>query len=238
MRAPEAKMILLSPILMLVIFGGLFLRGPMNLPEAARPLLPLAGLAMILFALVQLVGNQFGFDRGGFRVFVLGPARRRDILLGKNLAVAFLAVVLATPVVVLVEVVFPLRLDQLLALLPQAVTMYLLFCLAANAMSILAPVPMAMGSLKPASPRGLAVLLHILFVFAFPVALAPSLIPVGIEALLAALGWAQGWPVCLLLSVLEGVAMVYLYGLVLTWQGSWLQAREQCILQIVAARAE
>ena len=34
----------------------------------------------------QLLGNQFGFDRGGFRVYVLSPASRRDVLLGKNLS--------------------------------------------------------------------------------------------------------------------------------------------------------
>ena len=30
--------------------------------------------------------NHFGFDRGGFRAFVLLPTPRRYILLGKNLA--------------------------------------------------------------------------------------------------------------------------------------------------------
>ena len=46
---------------------------------------------MILLTMIQLVGNQFGFDRSGFRVYVLCAAPRRDILLGKNLAVAPLA---------------------------------------------------------------------------------------------------------------------------------------------------
>ena len=42
----------------------------------------------VLFGVVQLMANQFGFDRDGFRVFVLSAARRRDILLGKNLSFA------------------------------------------------------------------------------------------------------------------------------------------------------
>ena len=49
----------------------------------------------VLFGLVQLMANQFGFDRDGFRVFVLSSARRRDILMGKNLSFAPIALGLA-----------------------------------------------------------------------------------------------------------------------------------------------
>jgi hypothetical protein len=52
------------------------------------------------------------------------------------------------------------------------------------------------------------------------------------------LGWLKGVPIFLALSVAECVGVVFFYRLVLTWQGHWLQAREQTILQIVAAKAE
>ncbi len=48
----------------------------------------------MLFGFVQLMANQFGFDRDGFRVFVLCAAPRRDILLGKNLAFVPVALVM------------------------------------------------------------------------------------------------------------------------------------------------
>jgi hypothetical protein len=35
---------------------------------------------------MQLLGNQFGLDRTGFRMLVLSPMPRWQILLGKNLA--------------------------------------------------------------------------------------------------------------------------------------------------------
>jgi hypothetical protein len=237
-RAPEVKMLLLTPVIMAVVFGAVFVRGPSDLPEAARPLLPFAAVAMVLLTTSQLVINQFGFDRSGFRVFVLCPARRSDILLGKNLAAAPLALVLALIAVVVVEVLYPLRLDHLLAVMPQAVSMYLLFCLLANWLSILAPMPVAQGSLKPANTRMLPMLLHILFMFLAPVIFAPALVPLGIEVALELLGWRRGLPVYLILALLECLAVIYLYRFALIWQGGLLQAREQRILEIVTTKAE
>ena len=59
-----------------------------DLPESLRPLVAIGGMGVVLFGVLQLMGNQFGFDRDGFRVFVLCAGARRDILLGKNLAFA------------------------------------------------------------------------------------------------------------------------------------------------------
>src|SRR5206468_7346 len=86
-RAPEAKMLLLTPVFMVVIFGSMLLRRNADPSEFLRPLYASGGILMILFSLVQLSGNQFGFDRSGFRTFVLSSASRKDILLGKNLSV-------------------------------------------------------------------------------------------------------------------------------------------------------
>src|SRR5437879_8564786 len=117
----------------------------MGLPIAARPLLPFAAMGMVLLTVVQLVGNQCGFDRNGFRVFILCPARRRDILLGKNLAVAPLVLGLGLILAVLIQVATPMPIERFLATLPQFISMYLVFCLLGNCLSILAPVPAAAG---------------------------------------------------------------------------------------------
>ena len=66
-------------------------------------------MAFVLFGVVQLMSNQFGFDRDGFRVFVLSAARRRDILLGKNLSFAPLVLGMAAIVLVVLQVLCPLR---------------------------------------------------------------------------------------------------------------------------------
>jgi hypothetical protein len=238
LRAPEVKMLLLTPLILVLVFGSMLFTRSLDLPREARPVVAFGGMAMVLLSMGQLVGNQFGFDRAGFRVFVLCPARRRDILLGKNLAFAPLALGLGVVAVVLVEVLYPLRPDHLLATVPQFVAMYVVFCLLANWLALFAPMPIAAGSLKPSNPSVIPMLLHLLFVAVLPVALAPMLLPLGLEAVLGELDYLPGVPVHLILSVLECVVLLLLYRLALGWQGSLLQSREQHILKIVTARAE
>jgi hypothetical protein len=238
LRAPEAKMLLLTPLIMVVIFGGIFLRRSMELPIAVRPLLPFGAMGMVLLTMVQLVGNQFGFDRAGFRVFVLCPARRRDILLGKNLAVAPFAFTMGAAALILLQFVYPMPIDYFLAVMPQFITMYLLFCLLANCLSIIAPMAIASGTLKPANAKMIPVLLNVAFMFLFPIVIAPTLLPLGIEVVLETLGWLHGLPVCLVLSVLECVAVVFAFRWLVGWQGVWLQSRELRILELVTAKVE
>ena len=242
-RAPEARMLLLSPILMMVIFGGLFFRNSLDMPSLdmphlARPLPAFGAMAMMFFTLIQLVGNQFGFDRSGFRVFVLSPAPRREVLLGKNLSVLPIAILLASPVVILIQVAFPMRLDYFVALAFQFLSMYLLFCLLANLLSIYAPIPVAAASLKPAKTGFVPLVLHFVFAFFFMVVQAFLLLPLGVEFVLETLEWRQGMPVCLLLSLVECAAIACLYRWALRWQGDLLQGREQRILEVVAMKAE
>ena len=238
LRAPEAKMLLLTPVLLLVIFGSMFWARNAEMPVPVRPLIALGAMAMILFSLMQLVGNQFGFDRGGFRVFVLCPASRADVLLGKNLAIAPVALGLGGMAAIAVEAVYPMRFDHLLGLLPQFVTMYLLFCLLANLLSILAPMPVAAGSLKPANPKGVVPLLHVLFVFLTPLVVVPVMAPLGLEFALEELGWSHALPLALLVVLLEGVGVVFLYRFGLRWEGRLLQSQEQKILSTVTTREE
>lgn len=239
LRAPEAKMLLLSPLLLLIIFGSMFVTaGHKDMPEAVRPLLGFGAMVMVMFSMSHLLGNQFGFDRDGFRVFVLSPARRRDILLGKNLAVAPIVLGMGGAAAVLIQVVYPMRLDRFLALAPRFVSMYLLYCLAANILSILAPMRIASGSFQPAKPRGLVILLQLIFMFLCPALLSLTLLPFLIELAAEAMGWQHGIPFDLLLSLVECAVIVCIYGLLLGLQGDWLQAREQRILQIVTTRAE
>jgi hypothetical protein len=237
-RAPEVKMLLLTPIIMAVIFGSMALRGASDAPMWARPLFAVGGVAMILLTMVQLVGNQFGYDRSGFKIFVLSPARRGDILIGKNLAVAPLALTLSVFAIAFVQVAYPMRFDHLIAVLAQTISLYLLFSLVANCLSILAPMPVAAGTLKPSHSKMIPVLLHFAFLFVFPLVIAPVMAPIGIEATLAWLGWAEGAPIALALSLAECVGVAFLYRWLVGWQGVWLQSRELTILETVTAKAE
>src|SRR5262249_7334194 len=132
LRAPEAKMAMILPIILVLIFGSIFLAQDVSPPSAVRPLIAFGAMALVLVCAVQLVGNQFGYDRGGFRAYVLSPIPRRDILLGKNMAVAPIALALILVIVVALECLCPMRIDYFLMALVQGVAMFLLFCLLAN----------------------------------------------------------------------------------------------------------
>ena len=236
-RSPEAKMMLLSPLIMIPIFGSMIWRGRAGIPEALRPLVAIGGMVLVLFSVVQLMGNQFGFDRDGFRVFVLSPASRRDLLLGKNLVFAPLVLGFALILLTIVQVVCPLGLDHFLGMFPHFVSMFLLFCIFTNLMSIYTPVHVAAGSLKPSNPKLTTVLLQmVMFLVLFPLTQAPTLLPLGIEMLSRFMGWTADIPIYLLLCLVECAVVAVIYYFSLIWLGELFQAREQKILDSVTKR--
>jgi hypothetical protein len=233
LRAPEVKMMALTPLIMVVI-GAVGLRQADSMPASIRPLIAVGAMVIVLLTWMQLLANQFAFDRDGFRVFVLCCASRRDILLGKNVAVAVLALAVSGVLLIVFQIVCPMRFDLLLAMLPQFISMYLLFCVLANLLSIYAPVPMAAGSFKPASTKLLPVFLQLTAtMLVLPPMLAPTLLPFGIEPLFETLGWSVPLPLGLLLSIALCAGIVFAYRGCLNWQGGLLQAREQKILECV-----
>ena len=238
-RAPEAKLMLLSPLIMVFVFGGMFISGRSSgPPELVRPLMPSGAFTFLFFTMIGIVGNQFSFDRSGFRSYVLSPVPRRDILLGKNLSMAPFVLGFMVLIAALFQIVYPMRIDHFLAVLVQTLPMYLVFCLAGNLLSILAPMPIAAGSLKPVKPKATTVLIHLGFIFLFPVVLTPILIPLGLEFLLSWSGVLSWLPAYLAFAIAEAALVVWLYPLLLAKEGAFLQQREQKILEIVTSKAE
>ncbi len=238
LRAPEAKMMLLSPVFTAIVFGSLLWRSRHGIPEPFRPMIALGAMGFVLIGLLQLVGNQFGFDRDGFRVFVLCAARRRDILLGKNLSFAPLALGVGFVELAIVQAIIPLRIDQLLAMIPLFLSMFLLFCMLANLMSIYAPLYLAPGSLKATNVNLKAGFLQFLmFLVLFPLTQSVAFVPLGVEAWLRFLGWSPLVPLALPLALMECAAVVFVYHHALIWEGSLFQLREQQILDVVTRKA-
>ncbi|MGO9466410.1 MAG: hypothetical protein ACLQIB_51685 [Isosphaeraceae bacterium] len=237
LRSPEAKMMLLSPLIMIPIFGSMLWRGRQGIPPSLRPLIAIGGMGLVLLGMLQLMANQFGFDRDGFRVFVLSAARRRDILLGKNLAFGPVALGIASILLAVLQAVCPMRLDHLLAMIPQYIAMFLLFCIMMNLLSIYTPVYVAPGSLKPSNPKLTTVLVQLAMVmFVLPLTIAPTLLPLAIEALLRFLGWPAAVPAFLVLALVQCAVVIVIYLFLLEWQGNLFQAREQTILDSVTNR--
>jgi ABC-2 type transport system permease protein len=239
MRASEMKMALFAPVMMLVVFTRMLAGGGGSASDLSRPLTTssLAGLVLIL-SMVGPIGNQFGYDRAGFLAFVLSPAPRRDVLMGKNLSVLPFALVLMTLMVGLRYWFSPMRLDHLVALLFQLVSMYLLFCLAGNLLSIIGPIALKPGSGMPAGHQGIRSFGPLLLMVVSPAILGLTQIPLGIEALLSVMNWVAWFPAYLVFGAVQAVVITWLYRLVLDWEGDLLQRREPQILEIVGSRIE
>jgi hypothetical protein len=233
-RAPEAKMAFLAPVIMVVVFGGIIASSGGDAPAWLRPLAAFGAAMMIQFiAGLQLLANQFGYDRAGFRAYVLSPLPRRDILIGKNLAVAPLVLGLGLVGFIVIGTVYPMRIDHYPAVLAQVLSTYLVLCMLCNLLAILTPIALAPGSLQPAKVKATPILMQMLMMMLLPVAMIPILAPYGLELLID-----QGMPISLPLSLVVLVLVGLLYRWVLRLEGTLLTAREQKVLEVVTSRAE
>ena len=237
-RAPESKMLLLAPIIMTMVFGGMMFAFTFTVPSAARPAMAVAACAFVFVGGVQVAGNLFGYDRAGFRAFVLSPIPRRELLLGKNLGLAPLVLGTALPLALLVGCVYPMRPDHYPMVVCQLAVIYLLFCLLSNFLSVVAPIPMAAGAMKPSSVKLVPVLWQFGFMAVFPFAIVVALAPLGVEILTQELTGLSWLPIGVLLSALLLFGVWHLYRVVLTAQGNWLATREKDILLVVTEKAE
>jgi hypothetical protein len=239
MRAPEMKMTLLTPVFMMVVMTGMFSgQSGTATPLLLRPLMA-AGLVafMLIIGLAGPVGNQFGYDRAGFRAFVLSPIPRRSVLMGKNLSLLPLAILMMGLVIGVSQWFRPMRVDHFVAVLIQTVPMYLVFCIAANVLSIVGPLTLRSGSGMPARHQGIRSFFPLLFMVGGSLTLGFTFIPLGIEALLALTRFAW-FPAYLVFGLLQALFSSWLYRVVLEWEGAMLQRRERQVLEIVGARAE
>jgi hypothetical protein len=238
-RAPEVKMLLAAPIIMFVVFGSVLGTTGKSIPfEELRPLIACSALMMVMFMLSRLFQNQFGFDRGGFRSYVLSPAPRADILLGRNLSMAPFAMSFGLLALIILQFLQPLQPSHFAASLLQMVSMFLIVCMYGNQVSVFIPFAMGQAGMRAAKPNTLTMLLAALLAMLLPMALAPVFIPLGIDALLRYLNWAGAVPVYLILSAGELALLVFVYSRVLAYQGRLLQRREQKILEKVTAVIE
>jgi ABC-2 type transport system permease protein len=138
----------------------------------------------------------------------------------------------------LVGLVYPMRIDHYPAALAQVFSTYLLFSLLANALSILAPIPIKSGSMQASQVKVGPVLLQMGFMMVFPVLLIPVLLPYGVHVLVEEGAEVRGLPISLVLSSGMLALVVFVYRRALTWEGRWLTAREQKILETVTTKAE
>lgn len=239
LRANEIRMMLLTPVIMLIVMSGILAGLDAQVPELVRPLMAISAAAFMLsMSMVGFLGNAFAYDRGGFRAFVLGPVRRHDVLLGKNLSMLPFGLGIMTLAVGLSQWFVPMRLDHAIAVMVQTVPMFLVYCMVGNVISIFVPIVIRPGSGMPAPHQGIKVLIQIAFMFIFPAALVLTLIPLGVEFLLSLIASDLVIPAFLVLGLVQVAVTLSVYAVALKAQGNLLYDREQRILEVVAAKAE
>lgn len=240
-RAPEVRMMLGLGLFLSIFLPAVFLGsggGSRPIPEAAKPFAGTVIVVMVMFSMLQLICNQFGCDRDGFRSLVLLPTPRERLLLGKNLAILPLAVLVALVPFAAASVFLKLTVWMVLAALLQFASAFLLFCAVGNLSSILAPFRLASGSLKPTKQSWQTMLFMLVLHMLFPLAAAPMFLPplLGLGAQRFT-GLPPG-PVMLVVALALVAGFSLLYRATLRPLGQLMQRRETRILQAVTEVTE
>jgi len=239
LRAPEVKMQWATSFLVTVMVGAplLFRRGS-TLPPEVGPFVATGVVVFSMFLMVGFVANQFGFDRDGFRAYVLSPVERRLILIGKNLAALPPAAISAT--LLLAVVTIWLRLSPLvfLATLFQLTMALCLWAIGGNLLSTLVPYRIQPGSMRPTKMPALAMVMLVVSQMAMPLAMSPVFFPPLIGWLAERAGGPPAAVVNLALSLVLAIVMIAIYKATLAPLGRLLRAREIKILETVSVDVE
>jgi ABC-2 type transport system permease protein len=238
-RAPEAKMMLIAPLIFgVMMLTSLLTKNLPKIPLGAEPYLMFGGLGVVMFIAMTLVSNSFGFDRHGFRSFVLMPVERRDLLIGKNASVVPFVAVMSVFELATTAFIAPVGIAGFIASVLQVVVLFLAICLVGNTVSILFPMPMSTGAGKPVQPNLKTVLAQMIAMSIVPLSLVPGAIAISLEFALLHFWNVRSVPVFLMVTIAEVAGAVWLYRNLIGEQAKMLAARETEILQILSAHVE
>jgi hypothetical protein len=239
MRASEVKMALATNFFMLLFFGTMvFARRLSGVEENLKPFAASGFVVFTFLGMSHLMFNQFGYDRGGFRQLVLLPVPRRQILLGKNLALLPLTIGFGLAFLLLVKIVLHISFIVIFAACLQLVATFLLLSMAGNLISVLVPYHIAPGSMKKTKTSALTSFQIFISRLLIPTAMGPVFLPPVIGLLLSGPGWLPAGPVNFVLSMVLLALLVFFYKLSLPGLGRLLLRREKQILQVVTKEVE
>ncbi|MFM7072437.1 MAG: hypothetical protein ACKO38_11675 [Planctomycetota bacterium] len=230
-RTPELQVACFMPILMLVLgFGLAAWRAKGIFPDWSHPLIAVALCYLGMSGPLQLILNQFGFDRHGFRSVILSPAGEFDILFGRGFAIAVLSIVTALPVLIASHCIWRLQPSHLAATVSQIGCIVLSGCLCGNITAIFGPIG-AMS--KSAQVRIGPVLLSMTAMSVSVMPLLPSIAMLGIEWVVKDTGWLASVPFYLIGSVTTFAVLVVVHRPMIRWQGTLLRRQRLRILETV-----
>jgi hypothetical protein len=191
-------------------------------------LMATGGVLYVFLILAGLACNEFAFEAGGMRTFILAPIERRKILIGKNAVVTLIALVFSVVLMIFNELAFrDLTLRALLFVGLSFILFAAVMSLTGNWFSIRFPRRMQFG--KRMNVTGLAGFL-----------LIPILLAMGLPPLAAAgLGYvAESLPLeYVTLTAFAALALMLYFPLV-KMQGRSLERHEREVLEVVSKEAD
>jgi hypothetical protein len=202
-----------------------FLRGFQYYGEG---LIATVGVLYVFAILSGLMCNQFSLEEGGMRTLMLAPIERRLILIGKNMAVTFVAALFGTGLLLVNQLVFAdLTARGLLFVVFSFILFAALFNPVGNWFSMRFPKRMKFGkNMNVSGVAGLLLLPLLILLASFPLAA----VLVGYLSRSLAIEYAT-------LALLSGLALAG-YALVITKQGRTLERQQFNILQVVNERSD
>ncbi|MEZ6094027.1 MAG: hypothetical protein R3C03_07275 [Pirellulaceae bacterium] len=233
-RAPEAKIAIVFPAIILAVLTGTSVIGSGSFLSQDFQAIKILGVGFfVMIGATQMIQNQFGFDRDGFRYYLLAPLEPRDLLIGKNAALLPLAVGLSFSAVIVSQLFAPLKVTHFIATFFQMGTGFMVASLVGNLMSIYVPLAMKSGSLKPANLKFGAAMLQILIFALAPIGMVPAILPLFLE-------WgaekymAVSFPIYLSGAAIYFAVMLFAYRILIRWQADLLYSKRHKILDAVS----
>ena len=233
-RAPQGKMVMLSPILLILLYIVVFSQfGSSNLAAHSSAL---AFLGLVLMMCLTLLANQFGQDGGGFRTMLLVGAHPKDILLGKNLSLAPFAIPMGVVALVVLQVMNPVSPSHFAAYIAHLVTLYLVGCLVGNSFSVRTPRAMSPSSMSVPNSTAKMTLATFVAMVLFLAVTLPLILALFVERVSEAAGWPL--PVLLILAALELAIVSVVYRKLLAAQARLFARRVEFVLDRVTEPVE
>lgn len=236
-RSPEIKIaVLVWFVLVGVMAAALNAKVVGSGNEWINALLGLGVCFIASTSVNQLIANQFGFDRDGFRSYLLLPISTRDLLLGKNMAILPVGLLLGWLALLVLQFFVRMEWSHLVANAFQLITIMFINFFVNNLLSIVTPLTVKPGSLQPRSIGVTTAFLQLAIFALLPLLIVPCVVPLGVE------WWFRESPILgkvpwyLLGSILGTLAAVGGYYAIINSLASLLQARRHKIAEVVTKK--
>ena len=233
LRNAQVRMMIVMPLILIVVrlmnrrwFDEVGATGGTLVTNSTRygeGLLATGGMLYVFLILAGLFCNQFAFEQGGMRAFILSPLERKTILMGKNIAVSTVALVFSIGLLAVNELMFrDLTLRALLFVALSFVIFTPLMSVMGNWLSVRFPKRMKFGKRLNVSGVAGLLLIPMILVLALPPLAATAAGYVAQSLLIQ----------YVTLTVLAALA-IGLYVVTIDSQGDLLQRRELEILEAI-----